>query len=412
MENVFETALITLKTAGELGGIDENVIELLSGPKRIQEFRIPLKMDKGDLRIFTAYRVHYNDALGPCKDGTRIVPDLTLDEVKALAFFMTVKHAVAGIPGGGAKGGIKADPRKLSEKELEQLCRAFIRNLQPKGPWADVPGADIGTSEKTMAWMLDEYEQVVGYHMPAAINDKPPILGGSLGGMEATGRGVSHALSAAAKDIGLSIKGARIVIQGFGQVGSVVADLLRSAGAKVVAVSDIDGGIKNDNGLDILKLSQHVEKTGSVINFSGTEATTNEEIFGLDCDILILAAVQSVIHDENVEKVKAKLIAEGSNGPITTSAEMVLLDRGVAVVPDVVANCGSAIVCSFERTQGLTDDYWDIETVNTRMEQRILKAYQEAVATAKEFGTRSIRNGAWIFALKKIERAMKLRGMV
>ena len=412
MENVFETALITLKTAGELGGIDENVIELLSGPKRIQEFRIPLKMDKGDLRIFTAYRVHYNDALGPCKDGTRIVPDLTLDEVKALAFFMTVKHAVAGIPGGGAKGGIKADPRKLSEKELEQLCRAFIRNLQPKGPWADVPGADIGTSEKTMAWMLDEYEQVIGYHMPAAINDKPPILGGSLGGMEATGRGVSHALSAAAKDIGLSIKGARIVIQGFGQVGSVVADLLRSAGAKVVAVSDIDGGIKNDNGLDILKLSQHVEKTGSVINFSGTEATTNEEIFGLDCDILILAAVQSVIHDENVEKVKAKLIAEGSNGPITTSAEMVLLDRGVAVVPDVVANCGSAIVCSFERTQGLTDDYWDIETVNTRMEQRILKAYQEAVATAKEFGTRSIRNGAWIFALKKIERAMKLRGMV
>jgi len=412
MESVFETALITLKTAGELGGIDENVIELLSGPKRIQEFRIPLKMDKGDLRIFTAYRVHYNDALGPCKDGTRIVPDLTLDEVKALAFFMTVKHAVAGIPGGGAKGGIKADPRKLSEKELEQLCRAFIRNLQPKGPWADVPGADIGTSEKTMAWMLDEYEQVIGYHMPAAINDKPPILGGSLGGMEATGRGVSHALSAAAKDIGLSIKGARIVVQGFGQVGSVAADLLRSAGAKVVAVSDIDGGIKNDNGLDILKLSQHVEKTGSVINFPGTEATTNEEILLLDCDILILAAVQSVIHDKNVEKVKAKLIAEGANGPITTSAEMVLLDRGVAVVPDVVANCGSAIVCSFERTQGITDDYWDIETVNTRMEQRILKAYQEAVATAKEFGTRSIRNGAWIFALKKIERAMKLRGMV
>lgn len=412
MENVFETALITLKTAGELGGIDENVIEVLSGPKRIQEFRIPLKMDKGDLRIFTAYRVHYNDALGPCKDGTRIVPDLTLDEVKALAFFMTIKHAVAGIPGGGAKGGIKADPRKLSEKELEQLCRAFIRNLQPKGPWADIPGADIGTSEKTMAWMLDEYEQISGYHMPAAINDKPPILGGSLGGMEATGRGVFHALSAAAKDIGLILKDARIVIQGFGQVGSVAADLLRSAGAKVVAVSDIDGGIKNNNGLDILKLSQHVEKTGSVINFAGTEATTNEEILLLDCDILIPAAVQSVIHDGNVEKVKAKLIAEGANGPITASAEKVLLDRGVAVVPDVVANCGSAIVCSFERTQGLTDDYWDIETVNTRMEQRILKAYQEAVATAKEFGTRSIRNGAWIFALKKIERAMKLRGMV
>jgi glutamate dehydrogenase/leucine dehydrogenase len=412
MENVFETALTTLKAAAEVGGIHENVIEILSGPKRIQEFRIPLKMDKGYLKIFTAYRVHYNDALGPCKNGTRIVPDLTLDEVKALAFFMTIKHAVAGIPGGGAKGGIKADPSELSEKELEQLCRAFIRNLQPKGPWADVPGADIGTSERTMAWMLDEYEQITGYHMPAAINDKPPILGGSLGGMEATGRGVFHTLSAAAKDMSFDIKGSRAIIHGFGQVGSVAADLICSAGAKVVAISDIEGGIKDENGLDISKLKEYVEKTGSVINFPGTEAITNEEFFGVDCDILVPAAVQSVIHDGNVGRVKAKLIVEGANGPITASAEKVLLDRDVSIIPDVVANCGSAIVCSFERTQGLTDDYWDTETVNTRMEQRILKAYQEAVSTARKYVTGSIRKGAWIFALKKIEKAMKLRGMV
>ena len=410
MDTVFQTALATLKAAAEVGGINENVIKILSAPKRIQEFHIPIKMDKGYLKIFTAYRVHYNDALGTCKDGTRIVPDLTLNEVKALAFFMTIKHAVANIPGGGAKGGIKADPRELSEKELEQLCRAFIRNLQPKGPWADIPGADIGTNERTMAWMLDEYEQITGYHMPAAINDKPPILGGSLGGMEATGQGVFNTLCAAAKDMGLDVKGSRVIIHGFGQVGSVAADLLFSAGAKVVAVSDIEGGIKDDNGIDIVRLKEYVEKTGSVINFPETEAITNEEFFKVDCDILVPAAVQSVIHDGNVGEVKAKLIVEGANGPVTASAEKQLLDRDVKIIPDVVANCGSAIVCSFERTQGLTDDYWEIDTVNTRMKQRILRAYEEAVSTAKDVNTKSIRYGAWINALRKISKAIKMRG--
>jgi glutamate dehydrogenase/leucine dehydrogenase len=412
MNNVFETALLTLKTAGELGGIDTKVIQTLSGPKRIQEFRIPLKMDDGNLRIFTAYRVHYNDALGPSKDGTRIVPDLSLDVVKALAFFMTIKHAVGGIPGGGAKGGIKADPRELSSWELERLCRAFIRNLQPKGPWADVPGADIGSDKRTMAWMLDEYEQISGYHMPAAVNDKPALLGGSLGGMEATGRGVFHTLLAAAEDTGLEVAGAKVIIQGFGQVGSVAAELLSEIGVKLIATSDISGGIFSDGGIDVSTLKAHVQKTGSVIEFAGCKPISNEALFGVECDILIPAAIQSVIHDGNAQHVKAKLIVEGANGPITASAEKVLLDQGRTIVPDVVANCGSAIVCSFERTQGLTDDYWDIETVYHRMEKRILKAYREAVATAKELDTPSIRNGAWVNALRKISKAIKLRGWV
>jgi len=412
MDNVFETALMTLKTAGKLGGIDANVIQILSGPKRIQEFQIPLKMDNGNLRIFTAFRVHYNDALGPCKDGTRIVPDLSLDEVKALAFFMTIKHAVGGIPGGGAKGGIKADPRELSGWELERLCRAFIRNLVPKGPWADVPGADIGTDDRTMAWMLDEYEQISGYHMPAAVNDKPALLGGSLGGMEATGRGVFHTLSAAAADTGLEVTGAKVIIQGFGQVGSAAAELLSAAGAKLTATSDINGGIYSDDGIDVFELNEHVQKTGSVIEFPGCKPISNESLFEIECDILIPAAVQSVIHDGNAQHVNAKLIVEGANGPITASAEKLLLDRGLTIVPDVVANCGSAIVCSFERTQGLTDDYWDIETVYRRMEKRILNAYRDAVDTAKELDTHSIRNGAWVNALRKISKAIKLRGWV
>jgi len=410
VDNVFETALETLRNAGELGEIDTKVIKILSGPKKIQEFRIPLKMDNGNLKIFTAYRVHYNDALGPCKNGTRIVPDLSLDEVKALAFFMTIKHAVGGISGGGAKGGIKADPRELSKWELERLCRAFIRNLHPKGPWADVPGADIGTNENTMAWMLDEYEQITGYHMPAAINDKPPILGGSLGGVEATGRGVFHTLSAAAKDIELKVSGSKVAIQGFGQVGSVVAALLHFAGAKVVAVSDIEGGIYNKEGIYTPNLTEYVRNTGSVAKFSGAEPIKKEEFFGVDCDILIPSAVQSVIHEENVDQVKARLIIEGANGSTTASAERALLDRGVTIVPDVVANCGGAIVCSFERTQGLMDDYWDIETVNERMEQRIINAYQEALTTAKDVHTKSIRYGAWINALRKISKAIQLRG--
>ncbi len=408
--NIFDTAIHALRTAGRLGSIDPTVVELLSAPKRIFEFRIPLRMDDGAVRFFTAWRVQYNDALGPCKDGTRIRPSLSLDEVKALAFFMTIKHAVAGIPGGGSKGGIQADPRQLSAWEFERLCRAYVRCLPSKGPWTDVPGADIGTNEQTMAWMLDEYEQIAGHHMPAAVNDKPPVLGGSLGGEAATARGVYHTLCAAAEDNGIEVAGAKVVIQGYGQVGSAAAELLHRAGAKVVAVSDVHGGILRDEGLDIPRLKEHVAETGSVVGFAGARPVSNEELFGVDCAILIPAAVQSVVHEGNADAVKARLIVEAANSPVTPAAEQALLARGVFIVPDVVANCGSALVCSFERTQGLTDEYWDLDTVNARLETRILGAYREAVATAQEAGTDSVRSGAWIKALRKIGKAVRLRG--
>lgn len=411
-DNVFQVALDTLNHAGKLGNIDSRVLEILQEPKRILQFRIPLKLDDDSFRIFQAYRVHYCDALGPCRNGTRIRPGLTLDEIKALALFMTIKHCAADIPAGGAKGGIQADPGTLSNNDMERLIRAFVRNLIPKGPWVDVPGADIGTGEQAMAWMLDEYEQITGYHCPPAINDKPPILGGSLGGEAATGVGAFKVLMKAAADIKMNIKESSAVVQGFGQVGSVLASLLHEEGCRVIGVSDVYGGVYSRSGIDIEKLKDHVAKTGKVPGFPGTEVISNEEIFGIESDILIPAAVQSVIHKGNVTDVKAKLIVEGANGPVTTEADDELTEKGVTIVPDVVANSGGAIVCHFERIQGLSDMYWDLETVNKRLEQRILKAYQDAVNVAREVKMASIRTGAWIHALRKLSKAMKLRGWV
>ncbi|MEE4313446.1 MAG: Glu/Leu/Phe/Val dehydrogenase, partial [Desulfofustis sp.] len=275
-----------------------------------------------------------------------------------------------------------------------------------------VPGADIGTGEQAMAWMLDEYEQITGQHCPAALNDKPAILGGSLGGEEATGRGVFLTLMAAAQDMGLDVSRARAVVQGFGQVGSALAELLAGTGCRIVAVSDVYGGVYQAAGLDIEALKQHVARTGSVAEFPGTEPVANENLFGLDCDILVPAAVQSVIHRGNAPNVTARLIVEGANGPVTTEADAILHDKGVVIVPDVVANSGGATVCHFERTQGLSDQYWDLETVNRQLEKRILAAYRSAAERAEEAGGTTLRLGAWIHALKMLEKAMQLRGWV
>lgn len=412
MDSVFDVAIQTLNQAGELGGINPRVLDVLQEPKRIQQFRIPLKLEDGSFQVFQAYRVHYCDALGPFRNGTRIRPDLTLDEVKALGLFMTVKHCAAAIPAGGAKGGIKADPSKLSKRDMEQLVRAFIRNLQPKGPWADVPGADIGTGEQAMAWMLDEYEQITGHHCPAALNDKPAILGGSLGGEEATGRGVFITLMAAAKDQGIDVGASTAVVQGFGQVGSALAELLVETGCRIVAISDVHGGIYSQQGIDVAELKKHVAATGRVAGFAGSEPVSNEQIFGLECDILVPAAVHNVIHKDNAADVKSKMIVEGANGPVTTEADAILHGKGVVIVPDVVANSGGATVCHFERTQGLSDQYWDLETVNTQLERRILAAYQNSARQAVAAGDVPLRIGAWIHALKMLEKGMELRGWV
>jgi glutamate dehydrogenase/leucine dehydrogenase len=406
--SAFVTSQVVLHRAAQAGGIHPNVVRYLEQPKRIFEFTIPLRMDDGRLEIFTAYRVHYCDALGQVKDGTRVVPDLDLDIVKALGFWMTIKHAIAGIPAGGGKGGIKADPSKLSEREYEALIRGFIRKLPLKGTWVDIPGADLGTSGKTMAWMLDELEEIQGFHSPAAINDKPAAVNGTVLSREATGTGAYFVMREIIRDIGLP-KGARVAVQGFGNVGRVATELMAAEGYRIVAVADITGGSRNPGGLDIAALGSHLDTTGALRGFAGGEEIDSREVLETDCDILIPAAVQNVIHGENAGRIQAKLIVECANGPVTPEAEAILEKAGKTIVPDVLTNSGSAIVCSFERTQGLTDDYWDEETVRTKLEARIVSAYHSTRDTAKEFNA-NLRDGAWICGLRRIERAMKSRG--
>ena len=409
-DNPFETALETLREAGTIAGTDNDVIRILSRPKRIFEFMIPLKMDDGRLEIYTAYRVHYNDALGQVKNGTRFAADLDLDTVKALGFWMTIKHAVGGVPAGGGKGGVRVDPALLSDNELEKLTRAFIRKLPLKGAWVDIPGADIGTSAKTQAWMLDEYEEIMGFHSPAAINDKPVEAGGTYGSAEATGTGVFYITREAVRKSPIR-EGASVAVQGFGNVGSVAARCLSEAGYRVVAVSDVKSGVYNPAGLNITALKNHVAEKGYVQDFADSSPLTNREILELECDILIPAAVQSVITADNADRVKARLVVEAANGPVTPGAEKILSRKGKTVVPDVLANCGGAIVCSFERTQGLTDDYWDVDLVMKRLEQKIVRAYHETVETAEDKKT-SLRNAAWVNALDKLGRSIKARGWV
>lgn len=410
-DNMFEAGLRALKKAGKIGDIDEDVMEILSRPKRITDFAVPLKKDNGEVEVYDAYRVHFTDALGPTRDGTRFVPNMNVDEAKALALFMTVKHAVSGVPAGGGKGGIKVDPNELSERELERLTRGYIRNLKPKGPNVDIPGADIGTNYQTQSWMLDEYEQITGEHHPHAINDKPAEVGGTVGSEEATGLGVFFVSLAAFEDYGIDVEGADVVVQGFGQVGSYIAKYLDQEGANIIGVSDIEGGIYKEDGLDVEAVIEHCEETGSVVEFSGTESVTNEDLLELECDVLIPAAVQNVINKDNADNIKTDMIVEAANGPVTPGAEEILADNEIPVVPDVVANAGGAIVCHYERIQGITWDYWNLEKVNNRLKDQILTAYEDSKATADELDT-TLRLGAWIVALRRVSAAIKRRGWV
>lgn len=406
--NPFETSLKTLHEAAAIGQINAEVVRLLEQPKRQFEFTIPVRMDDGHLEIFQAFRVHYCDALGQVKNGVRVVPDMDMDTAKALGFWMTIKHAVGGIPAGGGKGGIKADPSKLSRREYEALIRGFIRYLPMKGTWVDVPGADIGTHGQTQSWMLDELEAIQGFHSPAAINDKPIEANGTELSREATGTGAFFVTREVTRDLGIP-DAASFAVQGYGNVGRVAAELLCQRGHKLVAISDIFGGIENQDGIDVNALGAYVDEYKTVKGFPGCRDITPSELLEVPCDILLPAAVQSVIHEGNAGKIQAKLIMECANGPTTPEAEKILESRGVIIVPDVLVNCGSAIVCSFERTQGLTDSYWDRETVRSRLEERIVKAYQQTAAVAKELGV-SYRDAAWVNALRKIEKAMLVRG--
>ncbi len=409
MKDVWESAKHYLKTAAAVMHLEPEIVERLSTPMRFTEFTIPVRMDNGERRLFTAYRSQHCDALGPCRDGTRVKPDLTREEIMALSMFMSIKHAVGGVPAGGGKGGIKADPGMLSEGEYERLMRGFIRRLLPRGAWSNVPGADIGTGPEQMAWMLDEFEQISGFHSPSAVNDKPIPLGGSRLGYEATGIGVALCVMQACKERSLVPEKSTVAIQGFGQVGSVTARVLADAGYKIVAVGDVYGSITNPLGLDVARLVSHVKETGSVREFPDAEEMDRQALLELDVDVLIPAAVQDVVNEHNVDHIHAPLIVEAANGPTTPEADDVLARRGVMVIPDVLANVGSAVVCHFERIQGLSDDYWDEEEVLGRLRGRMLGAYAKVAAFARDLGV-SRRTAAWVYALDKIAEAVRIRG--
>lgn len=410
MYNFLEQSNRLMKQAAEIGNIRADVANLLSAPMRITSFRIPLKMDDGSARVFDAFRVCHNDALGPTRDGTRVSPDLDLDECKALALVMSVKHAAGRIPAGGGKGGIAADPGELSNLEFERLCRAYIRYLRPSGPDCDVPGADVGTGMQSMAWMLDEYEQITGRHAPTAINDKPPIVGGSLGGYEATGQGVFDVFEAAAKDIDFGIEDARIAIQGFGQVGSVAAQAFQDAGGKVVAVTEKNSGVFANDGLDINELIKHYEETGSLHDFPDSEPIDNDDLIGCDCEVLVPAALQGVITEDNADRIRARILVEAANAPTTLEADEILTRKGVTIVPDVLANAGSVHLCQMERTQGLSDHYWNRDAIRDERRKRLVSSYRTAADIARQHDLTSVRLGAWIHALKRMEKAITTRG--
>ncbi|KJS12894.1 MAG: hypothetical protein VR67_06825 [Peptococcaceae bacterium BRH_c8a] len=407
------TAVKSLEEAAKLANLNQDVLNILKEHQRIFITTFSVRMDDGSLKIFKGYRVHHNHALGPIRGGTRFHKEETLDDMKALSLWMTVKNALNGIPAGGGKGGVVCDPEAMSEGELQRLCRAYIRAIAPViGSWIDFPGADVGTSSKTMSWMMDEWEQMHAMtHEPTAISGKEIVIGGSEGRPAATGYGVCLTVRETCKALGLDINQQRVAIQGFGKVGSWAARLIFDMGAKIVAVGDVFSGVTNENGINPYELLEHVEKTGKVQGFAGTSPITNEELLTCECDVLIPAATQSVITADNAAKVTAKIVVEGANGPTTTEAEKILASKGVFLIPDILANGGGTTIAHLERVQCLCDDFWTEEQVNNRYEGMFIKACQEVFDIAKKENI-SIRMAAWVKALRIVEKAIVARGWV
>jgi len=411
--NAWTMALERLDEAAKIADLDPDVHALLKEPQRVLEVNFPVRMDDGKIKYFKGYRLHHNHALGPIRGGTRFHPEETLDDIKALGFWMTLKNSLNGLPAGGGKGGVVCDPSALSKGELERVCRGYIRAIAPMiGSWVDFPGADIGTDAQTQSWMLDEWEQMHGLtHDPTAISGKDVVLGGSQGRAQATGLGVMFAVRESCKVLGLEMKNQRVAIQGFGKVGSWAARLIYDQGAKIVAISDVFGGVANPDGINPYELLEYVEKTGKVVGFPKAKDISNDELLAIDCDVLIPAAVQNVLHKDNASKVKAKIVVEAANGPTTPEAEKILLSKGVFIVPDILANGGGTTIAHLERVQGLYDYYWTEEEVHKKYEEMFVQCYKEVYQISKEKNI-SMRMASWVKALKRIEKAIKVRGWV
>jgi len=391
-------------------GLPDAVYEILKQPMRFLEVSFPVVMDDGRTEVFTGYRSQHNDALGPCKGGLRFAPGVTADEVKALSMWMTFKCATLALPYGGGKGGVICDPKRLSRREIEAISRGFIRAVgEFIGPDKDIPAPDVYTNPQIMAWMVDEFSVLQGRNQFGLMTGKPLIIGGSAGRDTATGRGCVIVAVEAAKRLGIDVKGARVVVEGYGNAGSVAAMLLHDMGAKVVACNDSTGGIYDPNGLDPRAVLAHKEKTGSVAGFPGTKPVTNEELLQLDCEILIPAALENQITEKVAPGVKARIISEAANGPTTPEADAILAEKGIMVLPDVLASAGGVTVSYFEWVQNLMGYYWSVEEVNERLADMMKRAFQNVYQMHKERKV-TMRRAAFMAAVARVAEAMKVRG--
>ena len=409
--NPFRIAMRQFDNAAERYGLEPGLREVLRRPRRALSLSLPVKMDNGTVRVFEGFRVQHSNARGPCKGGIRYHPDVTIDEVKALASWMTWKCATVNIPFGGAKGGIACDPKHLSKPELERLTRRYAYEISPIiGPDRDIPAPDVYTDSQVMAWIMDTYSMTHGNSSPGVVTGKPTYLGGSFGRNEATARGCVFVIRAACNVLNIKMDGAKAAIQGFGNAGSIAAELLVRDGVRVVAVSDSQGSILNPAGLDLAALTMHKAKSGSVTNFPGAENIDTEQLLELNCDILIPAALENQITLENADRIHARIIAEAANGPTTPDADQVLHSKGIMVLPDILANAGGVTVSYFEWVQDLQELFWDEDDVNRRLEKIMVKAFDDVHWTAKKYNT-DMRTGAYILAIDRVATATRSRGI-
>lgn len=409
--NLLQSTQMVIKEALDKLGYPEQVYELLKEPIRMLTVRIPVRMDDGSVKVFTGYRAQHNDAVGPTKGGIRFHPDVTEDEVKALSIWMSLKAGIVDLPYGGGKGGIVCDPRKMSFRELERLSRGYVRAIsQIVGPTKDIPAPDVFTNSQIMAWMMDEYSRIKEFDSPGFITGKPLVLGGSHGRESATAKGVTICIREAAKKKGIRLEDSRVVIQGFGNAGGYLAKFMHDAGAKVIGISDAHGALYNPDGLDIDYLLDRRDSFGTVTNLF-KDTITNQELLELDCDILVPAAIENQITAKNAHNIKAKIVVEAANGPTTLEATKILTERGILIVPDVLASAGGVTVSYFEWVQNNQGYYWSEEEVEKRLEEKMVKAFENVYQTAR---TRKVdmRLAAYMVGVRKMAEASRFRGWV
>jgi glutamate dehydrogenase (NAD(P)+) len=410
--NPFEVALKQLEEAAKIVGIDKGMHDVLAHPKRVLTVSLPTRMDNDEIHVFTGFRSQHSDARGPFKGGIRYHPQVSVDEVKALSMWMTWKCAIADIPYGGGKGGIICNPKQMSAGELERMTRRYAYAIADIiGPHTDIPAPDVYTGGKEMAWIMDTYSALKGnFVQPEVITGKPLAIGGSLGRNEATGRGLSFTVREAAKKLGINLQTATVAVQGFGNAGQFAAQLLEEQGAKVVAVSDSQGGIYNKNGIHIGSLRKHKEKKGSVVGFPDSKSISNEDILETDCTILIPAALENQITKKNAAKVTAKMVAEAANGPTTPEADEILYKNKTLVIPDVLANGGGVTVSYFEWLQNLRREYWSEEQVNSMLDRNVTKAFSDVYQTHDKYQV-NMRKASIALAVGRVTEAIKIRGL-